>query len=437
MWGDFAMLDGSTRLGAQLLAALGAAALIAGAPALGQHGPFDPNVRPAFSYPSAPVDMSLFSPPRPPPWASAALGEGPFDLQSYEQRNYRVTVVARGLVQPRSLHFLPNGDLLVTEIAGRLRLIRDGELQPEPIAGTPEVYNVGTNGLRDIALHPDFAENGLVYLTYDKPAWGDLGVHAVYRGRWTGETLVDGQDVFVGDDVETGVSRLEFGPDGKLYVTVGGPANGEPARLDRAQHPDDYAGKVLRLNDDGSAPTDNPFAGREGYNPEIYTLGHRNVLGLAVNPWTNELWGAEQGPNGGDEVNVLEAGKNYGWPVVSDGRDYRGPYISEMPLTEGFERPRVGFIPSAALSGMTFYTGDRFPAWERNLFVGASQFGETPHSGHLIRIAFNENWEELSREMLLFDLHQRLRDVAQGPDGLIYVITAEDDAAVLRLEPLE
>jgi glucose/arabinose dehydrogenase len=425
------MLDRSPRL----LAALCAGAIWA-APALAQHGPFDPDVRPEFTYPTAPVDMSLFSPPRPPPWASPALGEGPFDLQSYEQRDYRVSVVARGLVQPRSLQFLPDGDLLVTEIAGRLRLVRDGVLRPEPVAGMPEVYGEGTNGLRDIALHPDFAANGLVYFTYDKPAWGDLAVPAVYRGRWTGEAIADGADLWVGDDADTGTSRLEFGPDAKLYVTVGGPANGEPERLNRAQHPDDYAGKILRLNDDGSVPADNPFVGVEGYNPEIYTLGHRNVLGLTVNPWTNELWGAEQGPNGGDEVNVLLGGRNYGWPVVSDGRDYRGPFISEMPLTEGFERARVGFIPSAALSGMTFYTGDRFPAWERNLFVGASQFGETPHTGHLLRISFNESWEELAREMLLFDLHQRIRDVAQGPDGLLYVITAEDEAAVLRLEPL-
>jgi glucose/arabinose dehydrogenase len=430
------MLDRLSRHGARVLALLCAGAL-SSAPALGQNGPYDPDARPDFSYPSTPVDMSLFSPQRPPPWPSPTLGDGPFDLQSYEQRDYRVTVAARGLVQPRSLQFLPNGDLLVTEIAGRLRLVRDGVLRPEPIAGMPAFYTAGTNGLRDIALHPDFAENGLVYFTYDKPAWGELGVPAVWRGRWTGEAVADGEDIFVGDDVETGVSRLEFGSDGKLYVTVGGPANGEPERLNRAQHPDDYAGKVLRLNEDGSAPEDNPFLGREGYNPEIYTLGHRNVLGLAVNPWTNELWGAEQGPNGGDEVNVLEGGKNYGWPIVSDGRDYRGPYISETPLADGFERARVGFIPSAALSGMTFYTGDRFPAWRRNLFVGASQFGETPNSGHLIRITFNENWEELSREMLLFDLHQRIRDVAQGPDGLIYVITAEDEAAVLRLEPLE
>jgi glucose/arabinose dehydrogenase len=431
------MLDRLTRRGAHLVvAALGAGALIA-LPGAAQNGPFDPDVRPEFSYPSTPVDMSLFSPPRPPPWASPALGDGPFDLQSYEQRNYRVSVVARGLVQPRSLQFLPNGDLLVAEIEGRLRLVRDGALRAEPIAGMPEVYGEGTNGLRDMALHPDFAENGLVYFTYDKPAWGDLGVPAVYRGRWTGEAIADGQDIFIADDVETGVSRLEFGSDGKLYVTIGGPANGEPARLDRAQHPDDYAGKILRLNDDGSAPEDNPFVGAEGYNPEIFTLGHRNATGLAVNPWTGELWSSEQGPNGGDEVNVLEAGGNYGWPVVSDGRDYRGPFISDAPLAEGFARPRVGFIPSPALTGIVFYTGDRFPAWRRNLFVGASQFGETPRTGHLLRISFNENWEELAREMLLLDLHQRIRDVAQGPDGLIYAITAENEAVVLRLEPLE
>jgi glucose/arabinose dehydrogenase len=425
-----------TRLGHPAGAALmlAACALVA-APALAQNDPYAPEAKPDFSYPSTPVNNADFAPPSPEPWASPALDEGPFDLQSWEQRDYRVTVVARGIVQPRSLQFLPNGDVLISQLSGVLRLVRDGALVPEPVAGMPAVYNVGSNGLRDIALHPDFAENGLVYFTYDKPVWGDLGAPAVYRGRWTGEAIADGADIFVADDVETGTSRLEFGPDGKLYVTIGGPANGEEARLIRAQHPDDYAGKTLRLNDDGSVPEDNPFADDEGYNPEIYTLGHRNQLGLAVNPWTNELWASEQGPNGGDEINILAAGKNYGWPVVSDGRHYLGPYVSATPLAEGFERPLVAFVPSPALGGMTFYDGDRFPAWRRNLFVASLRFGEVPRTGHLLRIVFNDNWEELRREMLLVELHQRIRDVAQGPDGLLYVITGEDDGALLRIEP--
>jgi glucose/arabinose dehydrogenase len=435
------MVEIASRRRARLLAALGlaasGAALLAGVAASAQDDRFAPENKPTFPYPATPVNNAAFSVPGPAAWPSPPVGEGPWDFQSWEQRDYRVTAIARGLVQPRAITGLPNGDLLVTEISGRLRLIRDGALLPDPVAGAPEVYSAGTNGLRDVTLHPDFAENGLVYLTYDKPVWGDLGVPAVWRARWTGDALVEGADVFIGDDVETGVSRAAFGADGKLYVTIGGPATGEPERLIRAQHPDDYAGKTLRLNDDGSIPDDNPFLGVEGTNPEIFTLGHRNEEGLEQNPWTGEIWAAEQGPNGGDEINIIRAGKNYGWPIVSDGRDYRGPFMSEMPLTAGYERPHVGFLPSPALGGMAFYTGDRFPAWRRNLFVASAQWGEVPRSGHILRIVFNENWEEMSREMLLTDLHQRFRDVTQGADGLLYAITAEPDAVVLRIEPIE
>jgi len=191
------------------------------------------------------------------------------------------------------------------------------------------------------------------------------------------------------------------------------------------------------LNDDGTVPEDNPFVGVDAMNPEIFTLGHRNQLGLAVNPQTGEMWASEQGPNGGDEVNVLLPGRNYGWPLVSDGRDYMGPWQSACNCADGMTRPHIAFNPSPALSGMAFYTGERFPAWKNNLFVGALRFGEVPRTGHLLRIAFNENWQEMRREMLLTDLHQRIRDVGQGPDGLLYVLTAEDDAALLRLEPAE
>jgi glucose/arabinose dehydrogenase len=407
-------------------------------PAAAQIDPYAPEMRPDFSYPVEGINPADYGAPNlPPAWDSPPLGEGPWDFQSWEQRDYRVTVVARGLEQPRSLHFLPNGDLLVTEIEGRLRLIRDGVLRAEPVAGLPaEFYAGGLSGLRDIALHPDFERNGLIYFTYDKPVWGGLKAPAIWRGRWTGDAVADGADIFVGDDVGTGTSRLEFGADGKLYVTIGAPAVGPHEAVIRAQHSNDYAGKVLRLNDDGGIPQDNPFVDAEAYKPAIYTIGHRNQLGLAVNPWTGDLWAAEQGPNGGDEVNILGAGGNYGWPLVSDGRDYRGPYISDSATAEGMERPHIAFIPSPALGGMAFYTGDRFPGWTRNLFLAALRFGEMPRSGHLIRIVFNENWEELRREIMLFELHQRIRDVAQSPDGLLYVITGENDGAVLRLEPL-
>jgi glucose/arabinose dehydrogenase len=211
-------------------------------------------------------------------------------------------------------------------------------------------------------------------------------------------------------------------------------APGSP-KSGRAQDPSDYAGKMVRLRDDGTIPENNPFRGRAGYKPAIFTLGHRNGHGLAVNPETGEIWQTEQGPSGGDELNVLHAGKNYGWPLVSYGRDYLGPAISPRPSRDGLEDPAVVWLPSIGITGMTFYTGDRFPHWRRNVFVTGLREGGVPRTGQLQRIEFNERWEELRREPLLMELKQRLRDVRQGPDGLLYVLTAENDGALLRLEP--
>jgi glucose/arabinose dehydrogenase len=306
-----------------------------------------------------------------------------------------------------------------------------------PVGCVPKIIHRGTlAGLMDIALHPDFEKNGWIYLSYHKPVYGNFGSNAIWRGNWTGKAIENGADVFVAGDVDMEVSRIEFGSDGKLYMTIGSAAWGPPEAVIRSQHGHDFAGKTIRLDDDGSTPGDNPFAETEGMNPEIFTLGHRNQLGLAVNPETGDRWASEQGPNGGDEINILSAGHNFGWPLVNEGRDYLGPYHSDVVHMEGMTRPHVSFNPSPALSGMTFYTGERFPAWKHNLFVGALRFGEVPRTGHLLRIVFNEQWQEMRREMLLTELHQRIRDVAQGPDGLLYVITAEDDAALLRLEPL-
>lgn len=407
------------------------------APSAAQDGPYAPENMPDFDYPIE-RDPAPYFPPGPPAWPSPELGDGPFEFQSWEQRHYRAVVLARGFTQPRSLVFLPDGSLLITEKAGRLRIVRDGVMEPDPVAGTPEVISRGTMaGLMDIALHPDFASNGWIYISYHKPVYGNYGSNAIWRGRWTGNGITEGADIFVAGDVDMEVSRIEFGSDGKLYMSIGAAAWGPDDAMIRAQYDHDFAGKTVRLNDDGSVPADNPFIGMEGVNPEIYTKGHRNQLGLAVNPGTGEMWASEQGPNGGDEINILKPGRNYGWPVVSDGRDYRGPFQTESPCAEGMERPDIVFNPSPALTGMFFYTGNRFPAWKNNLFVGSLRFGEVPRTGHLLRIAFNEDWQEMRREMLLLDLHQRIRDVAQGPDGLIYIITAEDDAALLRLEPLE
>jgi glucose/arabinose dehydrogenase len=232
------------------------------------------------------------------------------------------------------------------------------------------------------------------------------------------------------------VSRLAFGADGMLYMSIGGPGTGPMPSLIRPQHTDDYAGKILRMREDGGVPPDNPFVGKAGYKERIFTMGHRNQLGLALNPWTKEIWSGEQGPNGGDEVNIIRAGRNYGWPLVSDGRDYNGPYISPSPSREGMERPHVVFVPSIAISSLMFYAGDRFPNWRRNAFLGGMREGEIARTGQIVRIVFNDNWEELRRESLLRDLHQRIRDVRQGPDGLIYAITDEGkSSALLKIEP--
>ncbi len=375
--------------------------------------------------------------PRPPAWAAPKLGEGPFQFETWEQRDLRVSVVARGLTSPRAIEFLPGGEILIAERSGALRIVREGRLDPAAIAGTPKVAVLGTaTGFMDIKLHPQFASNGLIYLSYHKPARGEYGNNAIFRGRWDGKAIVDGKDIFVGDDVDALYTKMMFGPDGKLYFTIGCPGVGTDDSIGRAQKPDDFAGKTLRLNDDGTIPQDNPFIGRRGYNPEIFTLGHRVNLGMTLNPWTKEFWVSEHGPNGGDEVNILRAGQNYGWPVVSDGRYYSGPKVSPVPYKDGMTRPHISFVPSIAPGGMVFYTGDKFPAWKRNLFLGAMRMSEAPRTGHIERIVFNENWEMVRSEMLLLDLHQRIRDIEQGPDGYLYVITDEGaDSVLMRLEP--
>jgi glucose/arabinose dehydrogenase len=218
-------------------------------------------------------------------------------------------------------------------------------------------------------------------------------------------------------------------------MSISGPGSGP--NVWRAQKPDDYAGKIVRIREDGTIPPDNPFAGRAGYKPGMYTLGHRNGHGLAVNPETGEVWETEQGPNGGDEMNVIHKGRNYGWPLTSYGRDYFGHRISERPTRAGVEDPEIVWLPSIGLTGMTFYTGDRFPHWKRNVFVAGLREGGIPRTGQLQRIVFNENWEELRREPMLQELKQRIRDVRQGPDGCLYVLTAEDQGAVLRIEPTD
>jgi glucose/arabinose dehydrogenase len=303
-------------------------------------------------------------------------------------------------------------------------------LDPNPIAGMPQVRAQGLAGLMDLALHPRFTESRWIYFTYHKPS-GNAGVITLARGRWNGAAITDVADLFSATP-SGNASRIVFGRDGMIYMSVG---VGDPPGAPQAQDPNSLAGKVLRLRDDGTVPPDNPFVGQVGYRPEIFTLGHRNSLGLAVHPATGQIWQSENGPNGGDEVNVLLPGKNYGWPVVSHGRFYAGPRVSEVPWKEGMEQPLVFWTPSIATSGLTFYTGDKFPNWKNHVFVGAMRQGEVPGSGHLQRIDFNDQWEELHREAMLRELKQRVRDVRQGPDGFLYLLTAENNGALLRIEP--
>jgi glucose/arabinose dehydrogenase len=364
------------------------------------------------------------------------LGAGPWVIDTAEQHRIRLSVVTKGLSHPWAIAFLPNGDLLVTERPGRLRLLRGGVLDPRPIAGVPQARTDGNGGLMDVALHPQFERNRLVYLTYTKPVGNGMGAPSLARGRLEGHALVDVKDLLVPDFYagNSGLNgRVAFGPDGKVYMSTGGRSENDVANV--AQDPKSLRGKVLRLNDDGSVPKDNPFVGRTGYRPEIFTLGHRNTLGLIAHPTTGQMWQHENGPNGGDELNILLPGRDYGWPVVSFGRDYSGKRISAHPTREGTESPLVVWVPAISVAGLTVYTGDRFPAWKGNAFVGGLTEGRIPGTGHLQRVVFNANMEEIRRESMLRDLRQRIREVRQGPDGLLYLLTDEDDGALLRIEP--
>jgi glucose/arabinose dehydrogenase len=350
------------------------------------------------------------------------LSQGVQLVHTAEVPNVLVRVLTHELSHPWSLAFLPDGDMLVTEREGRLRVIRDGILDPVPVTGVPEVSTAGTfTGLLEVALHPRFADNRQLYLTYRTAAESRV---ALARARFDGKALSDVRVIWEaeGDPFTTSSgSRVLFAPDGTLFLPMGGAPNAT-SNGSRAQDPADPAGKILRLRDDGTAPEDNPFAG---------------PMGLTLHPLTGELWAAEHGPQGGDEVNVILPGRNYGWPLVSYGREYTGARVSERPWSEGMEQPAVVWVPSISPSGMTFYTADRFPAWRGNLFVGALMVGRIERTGRLERVVLNEAGEEIRRESILTELRQRIRDVRQGPDGLIYVLTDESPGALLRLEPVE
>ena len=356
----------------------------------------------------------------------------------------RVVTVATGLFHPWGLAFLPDGGILVSERNGRLRLIRDGKLLPDTVWTSPTPAGEAADSLHFVALHPKFAENGLVYVSY--PKQGPRGnTLAVARGHLKGATLGEVQEIFVAEAWETSgniAGRIMFGPDQMLYVTVGDrdrlccTGTEDNSLRMKAQALDNHVGKTLRLKDDGTVPPDNPFVGKAGAKPEIFTYGHRNGYGLAIHPITGELWQAEIGPLGGDEVNILIAGHNYGWPLVSTGRNYTGTLVSDQPWARpGMDNPRIHWVPSISPSSIMFYTGDKFPNWKNNLFVGALT------TRQLQRIAFGQPSQAERRESLLLPLNIRVRDVQQSPDGYIYVVTEQAsgrtgaDGMVLRIEP--
>ena len=380
------------------------------------------------------------------PAPGVGLPDGPQDFRTGAAA-IRVTAL-KGFVYPWALAFLPNGDMLVTE-QGRntLRIVRNGVLDPRPITGLPQGI---TSTRRDTAgvevvVHPRFAENRFVYVAYWKPKPGEAVQTAVLlRARFEGgSTLTDVREIFQSSSWTDGPSaaRMVFGRDGKIYLAIGAPGFAErEGETSWAQRPDHHGGKILRLNDDGSVPEDNPFVGRPGYKPEIYALGIRNALGLTIHPETGELWETENGPQGGDEINIIKRGSNYGWPIVTYGRAYTSdpdgkksgiapPTVQPPTSAPGMEEPITFYKPSIAISGMLFYTGDKFPLWKGNLIVGGLA------GMQLSRIVFNRQGLETRREPMLLELRQRIRDVRQGPDGFLYLTTDMPDGAILKIEP--
>lgn len=365
--------------------------------------------------------------------------DAPVVMHTAEVSRIRVVPVVGGLSHPWGMAFRRNGDILITERdTGLLRVVRNGLLLDRDIPGVPEVFAGSARaGLMDVAVHPD--DDRIVYLTYSKTVErdGEPGVTvALARGRLDAGALTEVRDIFVAQGLDRGIaaSRLVWGPDGKLFMSVGGSYVFADTGS-YAQDPSTHFGKLMRLNDDGTAAADNPFVGNADYLPEIYTMGHRNQLGLAFHPETGDLWATENGPQGGDEANIVASGENYGWPIASYSREYSGVRVTDTPFLAEFTEPEVLWWPSIAPSGLTFYTGEHFPAWQGNLFVGSMMVGRMIRTGHIERIVFNRRGEEIRRESLLTDLKQRIRDVRQGPDGYLYVLTEEDDGVLLRIEP--
>ena len=345
-----------------------------------------------------------------------------------EIQRFRAQTITEGLEFPWGLAFLPDGRMLVSERPGRLRLIgADGKLDPQPVTGLPPIAAINQGGLLDIALHPDFPKNGWIYLSYAAEGPGGYGTE-VLRGRLEGHALRDVQILFrMQPKSQTSHhfgSRLVFDRQGYLYITLG-----DRGEMARAQRLDDHAGSVVRLYDDGRVPQDNPFVGKAGAKPEKFTLGNRNVQGAALHPQTGEIWAHEHGPQGGDEINIIRAGVNYGWPVITYGRNYgTGTKIGEDTAKPGMAQPLLYWTPSIAPSGMAFYTGERFPGWRGNLFVGAL-------AGQMLVRLQLDGERIVHQERLLEGALGRIRDVRQGPDGLLYLLIDSAQGRIVRLEP--
>jgi glucose/arabinose dehydrogenase len=350
--------------------------------------------------------------------------------------DYRVVNFVDALVQPWSIAWLPGGDALITERPGRLRVVRQGELLPQAVDGVPTVFHSSQGGLLEVRPHPNFASNQLLYLSYSKPQGGDRSTTALVRGRFENDRLTGVEQIFESISQGRGhySGKIAFDRNGFLFLTLGDRQVPPEGKLEAhpAQDLSNHHGKIVRLHDDGRVPADNPFVNRPGARPEIWSYGHRNVQGLAIHPETGDVWADEHGPQGGDELNLIQPGRNYGWPVIGFGVNYTtGLAIHSGTHREGMEQPVQVWVPSIGISGLMVYTGDRFPEWRGNLFVGGM------NGQQLVRLTMRGQ-RVASRETLVEQMG-RLRDVRQGPDGLIYLVTDDRDGKptpVFRMEPL-
>lgn len=362
------------------------------------------------------------------------------DVQRSALHDFRVVTVADGLEVPWSMAWLPNGDMLITERPGRLRIVRDGKLLPEAVPGVPAVFTTGGQaGLFDVLPHPDFANNQYLYLSFAKPLpEAGASTTTVVRGRLVNDRFEDVKEIFVANANGQGHygGRMAFDADGYLFLTAGdrmAPPSGDLAKHP-AQDRSNHHGVIVRLNDDGSVPDDNPFVGEPGMESAIWTYGHRNPQGLVFDPVSGKLWMSEHGPQGGDEVNLVEPGNNYGWPVIGRGVNYGpGTPIHQTIAAEGLQNPAHFWVPSIATSGLIVYNGTRFPEWKGNLFAGGLA-GE-----QLARLTLNDEGTMVRTEETLLPYIGRIRDVRVGPDGYIYVALEDRSrapTAVVRLEPV-